>query len=501
MNKIIKSCTLLALLFSLSSCNLDRNPEDMIPTEDVMNDLNDAKQVVFGIYSAFKSSSLYSGHMTLVPDLQADYIYAVNGYLNTYGAEYRWEIRQTSSIIGDVYGDLYVIVGRANFFLNNADKVEATLITAADRDMFAKCKGDAHFARALAYSELIKLYCGNYVNDENAKTALGIVLEETFDPVQKPKMRSNLYDSYLAILEDLKVAEQSLDIRDYANSEYFTIGTVQALFARVYLNMGYWDKAEEYATKVIDNKLYTMADATRFAAGQTAVSDYDLMWIIDSHDEIIWKVSFSQNDYGGSLSRIFQGFNGLNFTPDYVPTREFVASYALDDYRYRSFFQRVKTGHTHGLETEILMKYHRNPNIDGTGAPLYVNMPKVFRLSEQYLIRAEARYNGGDEAGACEDISVLRRARYNKYGSYIASGEVVLKTIKEERKKELSFEGFRLNDLKRWGEGFKRVRQVESVAGPDILDIKSDNLLFVWPIPKNELDTNPQLQPNPSNIY
>ena len=294
MNKIIKICTLLALLFSLSSCNLDKTPVDMIPTDEAMNNIDDAKQVIFGVYSAFKSGSLYSGSLTLAPDLQADYVYAVNGYSNGFGEEYRWEIKQTGNVQGAIYRDLYTVVGRANFFLNNSDKVEATLQTEADREMFRKCKGDAYFARALAYSELLKMYCGNYESDEKAKTALGIVLEDTFDPVQKPGMRSSLYDSYQAVLADLALAEVALDIRDGSDAPYFTVGTVQALTARMYLYMGHWEKADEYATKVIENDNYALAGLNVVGTPSGAMTEYENMWSNDTGSEIIWKVQLLQ---------------------------------------------------------------------------------------------------------------------------------------------------------------------------------------------------------------
>ena len=54
-------------------------------------------------------------------------------------------------------------------------------------------------------------------------------------------------------------------------------------------------------------------------------------------------------------------------------------------------------------------------------------------------------------------------------------------------------------DLKRWGEGFKRTPQQSSISGPDELEIKADNPMFVWPIPQHEMDAVPGLQPNESN--
>ncbi len=46
-------------------------------------------QALIGIYAQFKNSSLYSGYLTLLPDIQADQVYAVKGYTNVYGDVWR----------------------------------------------------------------------------------------------------------------------------------------------------------------------------------------------------------------------------------------------------------------------------------------------------------------------------------------------------------------------------------------------------------------------------
>ena len=48
-----------------------------------MQTFDDAEQTVTGIYSLLKSSALYSGYLTILPDLQTDLVYAVDGYTNT----------------------------------------------------------------------------------------------------------------------------------------------------------------------------------------------------------------------------------------------------------------------------------------------------------------------------------------------------------------------------------------------------------------------------------
>ena len=75
-----------------------------------------------------------------------------------------------------------------------------------------------------------------------------------------------------------------------------------------------------------------------------------------------------------------------------------------------------------------------------------------------------------------------------------------LETISDERVRELFMEGFRLNDLKRWGMGFERTPQAQSQAEGSTLKIEKDNPLFVWPMPNHEIESpGSSVQPNESN--
>jgi hypothetical protein len=78
--------------------------------------------------------------------------------------------------------------------------------------------------------------------------------------------------------------------------------------------------------------------------------------------------------------------------------------------------------------------------------------------------------------------------------------------IADERVRELYMEGFRLNDLKRWGklynngEGFTRKPQSNTLIEGSSLKITADNPLFVWPIPQHEIEApGSEVQPNESN--
>ena len=69
--KIKLYIVLVAVLLSASSC-LDKYPQDAIPQDDAIKTVSDVRQALIGIYAQFKNSSLYSGYLTLLPDIQAD---------------------------------------------------------------------------------------------------------------------------------------------------------------------------------------------------------------------------------------------------------------------------------------------------------------------------------------------------------------------------------------------------------------------------------------------
>lgn len=491
----------VAVVLGMTSC-LDKYPEDGIPSDGALQTVTDVDQAVLGIYAGFKSSSLYSGTMTTASELQSDLFYAVEGYTNTYGDFWRWEILPNSRDVEAVYNGLYNIIGRCNFVFDNIDRVRANTVDDNKLDQLDELLGETYFARALAYSELIKVFCKPY-EPETAAQTLGVVLSDSYGR-PSPKKRASLEASYKFILDDLEKAEELLSedrIRKGLYYDYFNLSTVNALYARVYLYMQNWEEAVKYSTMVIEDDAFELASVNRVSVG-TSQSEYLYMWSNDMSPEIIWRVNFSLSSYGGALGRVFLNYDYVSFTPDYVPGEWMLNLYDMDkDRRFRSFFSYATTGHTHRLEWYLLVKFLGNDNFIKNGI-FQVNMPKVFRLSEQYLIRAEAYCNLEKYTLAANDITRLRTRRYTTYGTASVNANNWLDVISEERVRELCMEGFRLNDLKRWHKGFERKPQLSTIEGSNAnkLKVEADDPLFVWPIPQHELDVpGSQIEPNESN--
>lgn len=511
MMKNIKIFTILALFaFSVSSC-LDKYPDYAVEQHKAITNINQAEEAVIGIYSTFMNSALYSGYLTLLPDIQSDLVYAINGYSNKYGSVWRWDIQPTDPEIEAVYATLYEVIGNGNFFLDNVKSLQATLTNDDELDYLERLCGEAYFARALAYSELIKLYCVDYKSDEAAKNEHGVVITDSYYG-EKNITRASLYDSYRFVIEDLERAAKMLALDEdydpdvdgelFNASLYFNEYTVYALRARIALYMRNWDDAIKYSTKIIGSGYYELASATDEIS--SGVSFYQYMWENDAAFEVIWKVGFTATNYGGALGSVFWNFDYSNYYPDYVPAMWVLESYDANDLRDDICFYTVTTGHSHGLSWPLLYKYYGNKDLYNSAMLLHVSMPKVFRLSEQYLIRAEAyvRKATPDYNKAAKDIAALRAKRYTtSYGGGVAMNEEnAMEIIEGERVKELYMEGFRLQDLKRWEKGFEREPQDQSLANGSKLKVEADNPLFVWPIPQHEIDApGSNIQPNKSN--
>lgn len=488
------------------SC-LDKVPQSAIPQQQAMQTFDDAEQTVTGIYSLLKSSALYSGYLTILPDLQTDLVFAVDGYSNSYGNFWLWTIRSTTSEIESVYASLYQVIANCNFYLDYVPRVVAATTDENKLNDLNTYTGEVYAIRALAYSELLKCYCKAY-KPETAERELGVVLRTTTLDKQ-PMPRASLYDSYKQVIKDLERAEELLDEdNDAYSSAFVTRAMALALHARVALYMEDWQSAVKYSTELIESRTFALSSAVSYYTNNMTYFDY--MWNYDVATEIIWRIGFTTTSYGGALGQSFLGFN-VDYTyyyPDYVPAQWVLDLYSNSDMRYSSYFYTLPTGYNHGLQWPLLVKYFGNQDFINNALIYHTVMPKPFRLAEQYLIRAEAlcRQQTPNFSAASKDINTLRAARIVSGGGVNLTADNYIEQIAAERVRELYMEGFRLHDFKRWGElyrggeGFTRTPQSNSLTEGSSLSVKADDPLFVWPIPIHEIEAPGSLvQPNESN--
>ena len=496
--KTIKNITLaLAALLTFSSC-LEKNPGDYLPLDKGMNSVTAAEEIVNGIYKTLMSGSLYSANLTLCPDIQTDLVQAVKGNSNTYVNIWQWDIQAANPYVEAVYSGLYKVIGQCNYFLENVGTLKSSLTDDTKILQLDALTGETYFCRALAYSELIKLFCKAY-DPQTAGSELGVVLAVTYSG-EKPSKRADLKSSYDLVLSDLAAADALLDPdNDVANSIYVRNAAVHALWARTALYMQDWDAAIEHSSKLIGSGVYSLADAnSNYTSDQTFL---EYLWSGDASYEIIFKLGYTSTSYGAATGSVF-----LNLTrdyyyyyPDFVPAQSVLNLYQSADCRYDCYFRELQTGYSHRLQWPLLVKYFGNESLLSLNI-YHVCMPKLFRLAEQYLIRAEAYCRKGEYSKASADLSTLRKSRFSSGGSIAVDQGNFLEVISAERVRELYMEGFRLQDLKRWHLGFERTPQTSCVSEGGSLKVEPDDPRFVWPIPRNETEApGSEIQPNESN--
>ena len=265
-----------------------------------------------------------------------------------------------------------------------------------------------------------------------------------------------------------------------------------------------WGNAITYSTYVIENEAFSLNGTAEVASG---VTEFDYLWMYDGGPEVIWRIGFTATSYGGALGTVFLNYTRdmTYFYPDYVPAQWVVDLYSASDVRYLAYladesYTGISVGYSFDIPVPLVVKYYGNRNFTSTYYLYHVCMPKPLRLAEQYLIRAEAycRADAPDFGKASQDLTTLSRAR--GAGSVSVSSSNWNETISDERVRELFMEGFRLNDLKRWGMGFERTPNSYTQTTGNDLKVEAGDALFVWPIPQHEIEApGSEITGNPSN--
>ncbi|MBV8252070.1 MAG: RagB/SusD family nutrient uptake outer membrane protein [Chitinophaga sp.] len=109
----------------------------------------------------------------------------------------------------------------------------------------------------------------------------------------------------------------------------------------------------------------------------------------------------------------------------------------------------------------------------------------IMRMAETYLLRAEAKLNAGDVAGAADDINFVRK-RAN--ATLVTGGDVNIDLILDERARELYMEEFRLNTLMRLG----KLAEYLTKYNGDVIEnnYKPDPKVNRMPIPTAVIEAN-----------
>ena len=494
--------SLMLLLSLLCSCNMDKAPYGSLDESSAIQNMNDLARLRNGVYTRLRSMT--SGSWITYSDIQMDQFHGliING--NRVGNISNGLITSSQSDIEGMFSGCYVVIANMNYLIEMCDKMTA-IADETDYPTIKRYKAEASFARAYAYFFLIDHFCQPYANVDPTEAHTGVQIVTKYEPtgdISKYPERSTLEKSYALVEQDLQNAYNGLKeyeaIDDDAlepNAAYLSSYAVAAMQARVALIKGDYSTAKVKADEVIGSGVYEL----------TPINDYEKLWTEDSGTEVIFRPFMSNVEGLRSTGEAFTA-STAETSADYIATTSTLNLYADEDVRFNAFFKVWELDIEGSQVTSyVFLKYPGNAALRTGAENNYINMPKPFRLSEMYLIAAEASAKTNNDASPY--LNALMSKRIEGYTETVYPAASVMTTIKAERQRELLGEGFRMSDLRRWNEGFKRDGAHEEnpelddfiVAAGANLGYNAGDYRFTWPIPKTEMDSNPNLagQQNP----
>lgn len=457
MSKIYIS--ILALGLSVSACDtFDKVPSAEWPSEDAISTIEDLEYAVNGVYESQTSSidngtnprGSYAGDFTLYADMKGSDFQCI-GKNNQATDVSKYQATKNSSDASNFYRRFYLSLARINKIFEGIEKANLS------GEVVDAYEGELYALRAMFHFDLARLFAKLPSNAQDSD--LGIVLSTQVYESGYIGERATVAQTYEMILADLKTALEKLPETESKVLGHLNYWGARALRARVYLYMNKNVEALTDAQYVIDHSPYQLLSRNEYVGS----------WAKEGSNESIFEIMVTSlyNAQRNSLGYYThaEGYAEAGITDSF---KEFLQT-RPDDIRSTLIVEETDTdGKTN--KGWYIQKY---PGRDGQ---IYVNSPKVIRLSEVYLIAAEAaQKTGGD---AAKYINELRKNRIQGYTDVVT---VTLDEILTERRLELYGEGHSAWDC--W-------RNKLSVNNAAVKEVKYDDYRTVMPIPVSEINVS-----------
>ncbi|CAL1516462.1 SusD-like protein P2 [Chitinophaga sp. MM2321] len=471
------NCLILLFLLCLTSCSkfLDEVPEDRLAEVNFYKNLDEARSAVNAVYAPLRPG-IFRGPYFLQVEIMADYAEG-RGSTSIIG-EYKGLDVVNISRVAAIWDGFYRSIRNANIAIEKIPSI--TNASETDKNALV---AEARFLRAFSYYHLVRNW-----------GAVPLYLSTT----PQSTARKPIAEVYAAIVADLEFAATNLPEKA---AQYGRPGiqAANALLADVSLTAGNWQVAKDKAAEVIASNQFSLVNITK-------TDDWDNVFgpTVNGSSEEIFYLKFNHLDGWEWPHNLL--WSETTFSPfgNYVIystlDNRFLNAWDNQDLRkqwdiFTTYINR-KTGKldTLPVSTPVLFSKWRDP-----GAPTTVghaNDYPFLRYADVLLIYAEAdaMAGGSPSTVAVERLNMIRRRAYGFPATsvspkdYPTTGwtlDAFRDTVLQERAYELFMEGKRWLDLKRTG----KVKQViKANLGKDVQDIH-----LLWPIPQQEIDTNPEL--------
>ncbi|MBK1441450.1 RagB/SusD family nutrient uptake outer membrane protein [Parapedobacter sp. ISTM3] len=468
------------IVFSSCESLIEVDPQNNLSASAVFTDIDAAQSVLNSAYNRLirgGDGQLYGRDLKLMGDALAD-----NIVTDADLAGQRWNTvnRNDQGAHYNIWAQSYNVINDVNEVL---DKTPGLPVTPSQEPTRNSILAQAYTIRALTYFNLARVY--GYEPNKIPTTGAGAGFDRSavlrltptgsFADAQ-PMSRSSIIDTYTQIESDLTEA-----ISLFANAStpsnpvrYFTLGTAYALRGTLYL---YWERYQQ----AIDD-----FDAAFANSSATLTDDIVAAFTSEMNPEAftqLW-MDWSTQSLGSNNSLYSYThaplWNGISTFGGQTISPELYNSFEEGDSRLGLIY--VDDRHP---------QYYWSNKYNGA-AGLYADHLIIVRYSDVLLMKAEALAALGQYSAAAELIVQLRMAR-NASVDVVPTDVRIVDYIKDERNRELHFEGVRFFDLKRWGNGVTKSAAV--IGGVGFL--AHDHHRMLAGIPNSQILLNPDLPQNP----
>jgi starch-binding outer membrane protein, SusD/RagB family len=402
-----------------------------------------------------------------------------------------------------VYYRIFYIIAYANDFLTQSSeaRLDQYGIAESDRPAIRQYRAEARFLRAMAYWHALDLF-----RNVPILTAITTELPEQRTAVEL----FDFIESELMAIESEMAAPRA---HEYGRADRAALWMLQT---KLYLNAEVYDKPAKYteaaaaARKVIDAG-YSLAPNYRelFMADNHRLKDSELIFTLISDGTRVrtWggTTFLVHGALGGAMVDTDYGVSGawagMRTTSAMVEKFENVVDgVELDPRAIFYTTGQTRTINDVGQFTQgyAVPKYtnKKSTGADGSDNTFVDTDYPMFRLADAYLMYAEAVLRGG--SGSLSDalgyVNALRERAYGNATANIASEELTLDFILDERVRELYWEATRRVDLIRYGRF--TTEGVWPWKGGVADGATTSSHLNIFPIPASDLIANPRLDQN-----
>ena len=400
-------------------------------------------------------------------DLQGNDM-VLSALTNWFADEYMFEnLRQQTAILtADQWYNYYKVVYKANQVLDLIKIVEEP------SSAVLTFKAQALTYRALGYYYLMAIYQDDYMHGGKDKAGVPY-----YDSVGEAKGRTPSTEVYSNIMTDLKDAIGIFKQAGYdamSSTSDIDQSVANMLLARVALTTGDYTTAANAAAAVIAEPYTLMNEEQYTTSGFLKATLPETIWAYT------WtSASSNENKSFASWISVYCNAAGLSNNKNiFLCIDERLYNQIPDtDYRKNNFLAAAEGAYPAYANKKFYNETYRTDEI-------------FMRLSEAYLLKAEAEARDGNDAAAQQTLYDLVSKRDSGYTKSSKTGDALLEEIYLQSRIELWGEGHEFYTNKRFNKGVDRTSSANHVHKA----VKAAGKEFTYQIPLSiELNSNPYI--------